>query len=443
LSESQTVGAAAKPLEFTSRQFTGLMVGATLGSLFEWYDFFLAATAAAAVWPAIFFPARFDPALALAISVATVGIAYFGRPAGAFVFGHFGDRYGRRSTMVWTLIVMGVSSIGTALLPPYASWGMISVAVLFFLRFLVGFAVGGESGGAFTWILEARPNSKHRGFWISWTNAVLLLGKVLGIFAFYLASTYLSRADYLAWGWRLTFAVGALLVVIGMVVRAKILESPLFRQLQARRSVLKYPAVQVLKEEGRKLFTLLWLDAWVSLLPALVALPYSVSYLVKLGVSESFATLSVTWGTGIAVIPVLGGAFLSDYIGRVKMQRVGAILSLAFLYPYFLLLNSLNWIWIIVAQAMIYCLDELPTGSNKALYAESFSTKYRYSGSSLSYQLGSMLTGIMVGVLLPFYLVAFGVTGAWLPIVLTSAAMIIIALVATFFVKETRDTTIE
>jgi MFS family permease len=231
--------------------------------------------------------------------------------------------------------------------------------------------------------------------------------------------------------------------VIGIVVRAKILESPLFQQLQARRNVLKYPAVQVFKEEGRKLFTLLWLDAWVALLPALVVLPYSVSYLVKLGVSESFATLSVTAGTGIATVAVLGGAFLSDYIGRVKMQRIGAIVSLAFLYPYFLLLNSLNWIWIMVAQAMIYCLFELPTGSDKALYAESFSTKYRYSGSSLAFQLGSMLTGIMVGILLPFYLVAFGVTGAWLPIVLTSAAMIIIALIATLFVKETRGTSIE
>jgi MFS family permease len=419
------------------------MVGATVGSLFEWYDFFLAATAAAAVWPTVFFPARFDPALALAISVATVGIAYFGRPAGAFVFGHFGDRYGRRSTMVWTLIVMGVSSLGTALLPPYASWGVITIIVLFIFRFLVGFAVGGESGGAFTWILEARPNSKHRGFWISWTNAVLLWGKVLGIFAFYLASTYLSRADYLAWGWRLTFAVGALLVVIGLIVRAKILESPMFQQLMAKRQVLKYPAFQVLKEQGRKLFTLLWLDAWVALLPALVVLPYSISYLVKLGVSESFATLSVTAGTGIATVAVLGGAYVSDYIGRVKMQRIGAILSLAFLYPYFFLLNSLNMIWIVVAQVLIYCLFELPTGCDKALYAESFPTKYRYSGSSLAFQLGSMITGIMVGVLLPIYLVVFGVTGAWQPIVWTSAAMIIIALVATFFVKETRGTSIE
>jgi MFS family permease len=419
------------------------MVGATFGSMFEWYDFFLASTAAATVWPRIFFPTRFDPVLALAVSVMSVGIGYFARPVGAFVFGHLGDKYGRRNTLVWTLIMMGISALGTAVLPPYASIGVLAVVLLFILRFLVGFGVGGEAGGAWSWIAEAKPDPKHRGFWVSWPDAMLQAGKLLSIFAFFLAASFLSNDAYVNWGWRVPFAAGAVMLLVGYVIRLKLIESPMFQELQTKRTILKYPAIQVLKEQGRKIFTMLWLNAYATAIPALVILPYSVSYLVKLGADESFATLSVTAGTAVACTTVLGGAYVSDYVGRLKVVVVGAILTIVIMYPYFFLLNSLNHVWIIIAQMLIYGSVQLGSGALKGLFVESFPTKYRYSGAGLTYTLGGLVTGGIAGILLPLLLVSYGVIGSWQPVIWASMGMAIMALVSVPFVKETRGIRLE
>jgi len=411
--------------------------------MFEWYDFYLAATAAAAVWPRIFFPATLDPAVALAVSVMSVGLGYLARPVGAIIFGHLGDRYGRRNTLVSTLVVMGISCVGTALLPPYASIGMLAIVLLFALRFMVGFGLGGETGGALSWIAEARPSSKFRGFWISWPNAVLTLGKLLSIFAFFVASSSLSNAAYMDWGWRLPFAVGALMLLIGLIVRVKIAESPMFQQLQSKRSVLKFPAFQVIKEQGRTIFKLLWLEGYPVLVAAFVILPYSVSYLVRLGVNESFANLSVTAGTAVAFITILGGAYVSDYIGRLNIVRFAGVLLIAVLFPYFFLLNTLNPIWIIVAQMLLYGIAQTPLGACSAIFTESFPTKYRASGAGLTYQLAAAVTGVMISLILPLFIVTYGVVGAWQPVVWVSIAVTIVGIMATFFVKETKGTVLE
>jgi MFS family permease len=411
--------------------------------MFEWYDFYLAAVAAASVWPKLFFPSEFDPALALAVTVVSVGLGYLARPVGAIIFGHLGDRYGRRNTLVSTLVVMGISCVGTAILPPYASIGMLAIVLLFALRFMVGFGLGGETGGALSWIAEARPNSKFRGFWISWPNAVLTLGKLLSIFAFFIVSSSLSNAAYMDWGWRVPFAVGALMLLIGLIVRVKIAESPMFQQLQSKRSVLKFPAFQVMKEQGRTIFKLLWLEGYPVLVAAFVILPYSVSYLVKLGANESFANLSVTAGTAVAFITILGGAYVSDYIGRLNIVRLAGVLLIAVLFPYFFLLNTLNPIWIIVAQMLLYGIAQTPLGACSAIFTESFPTKYRASGAGLTYQLAAAVTGVMISLILPLFIVTYGVVGAWQPVVWVSIAVTIVGIVATFFVRETKGTELE
>jgi MFS family permease len=411
--------------------------------MFEWYDFFLAAVAAAAVWPKIFFPAKFDPALALAVSVMSVGLAYLARPVGAIIFGHIGDKYGRRNTLVWTLILMGISSVGTAILPPYASIGMLALTMIFVFRLLVGIGLGGEQGGAFSWVAEARPNSKHRGFWIAWPNAVLTLGKLLSILAFYVVSASVSSAAYLDWGWRIPFALGALMLVIALLVRIKVMESPMFQQLQAKRSVLKYPAFQVMREEWRKIFKLLWLMAYSATITGMLILPYSVSYLVARGVNDAFANLSVTVGTAVSFFIMLTGGYLSDIAGRIKVIRAGAALTIAVLYPYMFLLQTLNPIMIIAGQAMLYPICQGQLGAASTLYVESFATKYRYSGAGITYQLGGMITGILVAVILPVFLITYGVIGSWQPIVLVNIALCLLAIVSTFFLKETRGTALE
>jgi predicted MFS family arabinose efflux permease len=396
------------------------------------------------VWPSIFFPAKFDPAAALAISVSTVGIAYFARPVGAFFFGHFGDKYGRRNTLAWTLIVMGISCVGTALLPPYASIGMLSVVLLFVLRFLVGFGLGGEAGGAFSWIAEAKPNSKHRGFWISWPQATLAIGKLLAILAFYIASASLSNAAYMDWGWRVPFAVGALMLAVGFILRVKTMESPMFQQLSAKRKVLKYPAFQLIREQWRKIFKLTWIEVMAACIGGAIFLPYSVGYLVAKGVDASFANLSVTGGGAIAFFTILGGAYLSDYIGRLRVLRVVGLFMIAFMFPYFFLLNTINPLWIMVAQMLLYGVVELSSGSAKAVYTESFATKYRYSGSGIGAQFAQLVgAGLALAVIFPMFIVTYGVLGAWLPVALFGIAMCVMNVIATFFVKETRGTALE
>ena len=433
----------AEATQFTNRQFAGLMAGVSVGSVFEWYDFFLAAAAAASVWPRIFFPAKFDPAIALAISVSTVGLAYFARPLGAIVFGHFGDKYGRRNSLVWTLIVMGASCVGTAVLPPFASIGLLALAILIVLRFLVGFGLGGEMGGASSWVLEAKPGAKHRGFWISWPFAVLAIGKLLAILAFYIASASLANAAYYDWGWRVPFAVGALMLGVGFFVRLKIMESPMFQQLQVKRTILKYPAFQVIREQGRKIFILAMIGCCNSI-ANIVILPYSISYLVKLGVDEAFANLSVTGGSAAAFFTCLGGAYLSDYVGRLKVLRASVVLIILMMFPYFFLLNTLNPLWIMVAQILLYGVILVGNGVVSILMVESFATKYRYSGSGITYQFSQLVWGgLPIAILLPVFILTYGVVGASQPVIWTIIALCIAAGVASFFVKETRGTTLE
>jgi MFS family permease len=435
-------GIAATP-QFTTGQFAWLLTATSMGTMFEWYDYFLFAVAAAAVWPKIFFPLTFDPAAALAVSVASVGTAQLARPIGAIVFGHFGDKYGRRNTLVWTLILMGIASLGTAILPPYASIGMLAVVPLFIFRFIMGVGLGGEGGGAFSWIAEARPNAKHRGFWVSWPNAVLDLGKLLSVFAFYLVSVSMTSAAYMDWGWRVPFAVGAVMLLIALLIRVKVMESPMFQQLQAKRNVLKYPAFQVVKEQGRKIFTMLWLHCATTTIPSLVILPYSVSFLVKLGMNESFSNLSVTAGTAVAFFTMLGGGYVSDYVGRIKVLRIASVFQIAVLFPYFWLLQTLNPTLIIIAQILLYGVVHLPSGSNVAIFAESFATKYRYSGTGLTFQLSNFVNGILTALILPLFLVTYGVLGTWQPVVCCMIALALIAIAASFFVKDTKGATLE
>jgi MFS family permease len=410
--------------------------------MFEWYDFYLATTAAAIVWPKIFFPAQMDAALSLAVSVSSIGIAYAARPVGAVIFGHYADKIGRRRMLVWNLILMGVACVGTAILPPYASMGSFVIFMLFIFRFLIGVGLGGEAGSAFSWIAEARPNAKHRGFWIVWPNAVNVLGKLVSIFVFYVLAVLVSPTAFLDWGWRVAFYLGALLVAIGLVIRAKILESPMFQQLRRKRAVLKYPAFQVIREQWRKMLTLLWLNAGIIAIPALIILPYSVSYLTKLGVNEVFATLSVTIGTAVAFFTILLGAFISDYIGRLKVIRIGGILTIAALFAYFPMLNTLNTIWILAAQTMLYGVEDLCNVA-VSVYTESFPTKYRASGTGLTFQFAALITGVLVAVALPVILLTYGIVGAWQPLVWILVGMTVMSIVASFFVKETRGVSLE
>jgi MFS family permease len=345
--------------------------------------------------------------------------------------------------LVWNLLLMGIASVGTAMLPTYASVGLFAVIMLFVFRFIIGVGVGGEAGGAWSWIAEARPNSKHRGFWISWPTSVISMGKLVSIFVFYVLAVIVSPAAFIDWGWRIAFYLGALLVAIGLVIRVKIMESPMFQQLRARRAILKDPIIQVIKKEWRKIFTMIWLDWYCIAVPGLLILPYSVSYLTKIGVNEIFATLSVTIGTAAGFFTVLLGGYISDYIGRLKLLRIGGILMIASFYPYLWMLNTTNVIWILAAQTLLYGVDDFPHGSNEAIYTESFPTKYRASGIGLTYQISGFLAGVVLAVVLPIIIVTYGVVDAFQPLIWVGIGMTVMSIASTFFVKETKGITLE
>jgi MFS family permease len=419
------------------------MIATYMGGLVEWYDFYIVAAAAGTVWPKLFFPSSFDPVLALAISVSSVGVAYFARPVGAIIFGHVSDKYGRRRTMVWTLTTMGVSCLLTAILPAYNVIGMSAIVLVFIFRFLVGLGLGGESGSGYSWIMEARPNSKYRGFWTSWVQTPSSFARGTAVFAFALAAAALAPAAYLEWGWRIPFVLGALGVFLAILVRAKLMESPLFQRLTQRREVLKYPAFEVIKREGRRIFTMLWINIYASMIAAFVMLPYSVSYLVKMGVDESFANLSITWAAFAAAAPTVLGPLLSDHIGRKKTLWLSAAIFIPSMCIYFPLLNTLNPLYIIAAQVLLYCSFVPAVSSNRTMFAENFPTKYRASGMGITDQLAAAMTGIFISFALPALLMTYGVIGAALPVSLISIGVMVLGVVASLFVRETKGIALE
>jgi len=383
-----------------------------------------------------------DPTVALAISVSTVGIAYFARPIGAIVFGHVSDKYGRKTTMIWTLTVMGVSCVATAILPVYNVIGMLAIALIFVFRFLVGLGLGGESGTGYSWILEARPNSKHRGLFSSFVQLPSSPARGIAVIFFAAIGSTFAPGPYLDWGWRIPFAAGALGVVVAILVRSKLMESPMFQRAASKREVLKYPAFEVIRHEWRKIFTLLWVNGSAVMFAAFVTLPYSVSYLVKMGVGESFANMSVAYGTFFSWFNAVG-ACISDYIGRKRWFWIGSVFCIAVVCVYFPLLNTLNPLYIILAQILFTLSYSYSASSNRTMFAESFPTKFRASGMGLSDNLASAVTGVVIAFILPGLLVTYGVIGAALPVTLICIAVVLIGVIASHFVKETKGVTLE
>jgi MFS family permease len=263
------------------------------------------------------------------------------------------------------------------------------------------------------------------------------------VFAFALAAAALAPAAYLDWGWRVPFALGALGVFVAIFVRLKLMESPLFRRLTEKRQVLKYPAFEVIRHEGRRIFTMLWINIYASMIAAFVMLPYSVSYLVKMGVDESFANLSITWAAFAAVPVTVLGSLLSDYIGRKRNFWLSAGIFIPCMCIYFPLLNTLNPLYIIAAQVLLYCAFVPAVSSNRTMFAENFPTKYRASGMGITDQLAAAITGILISFALPALLMNYGVIGAALPVSLISIGVVVLGVFASLFVKETRGIALE
>lgn len=362
----------------------------SVGNAVELYDFLLYGTASALVFDKLFFPS-FDPRVGTLLSLATFGAGFLARPLGGVVIGHFGDRIGRRAMLVLTLTVTGVCTALIGLLPTYASIGIVAPILLVLLRLVQGFFLGGEQGGATLMAVEHAPPGRT-GWYGSWTFLGSPIGLLLANGAMAL-STSVSGDQFLNWGWRLPFLFSLVLVGVGIYVRLSIEESPVFRRTREESGTVKLPVAVVLREHWKTVL----LGAGVNLgfnMFIFVLATFAVAYGTRdLGLPRSLLLTASLVGAVAQVGAVLLFARWSDRIGRVPVMLGGAIFLAVFAFPLFWLLETREPAYVVLAIVLGFAGSAALFGPMPAYYAELFGPKIRYSGVSLSYQLGAVLGG--------------------------------------------------
>ncbi|MFZ8848647.1 MAG: MFS transporter [Thermoproteota archaeon] len=418
----------------TSSQVVKVTAAATIGTVMEWYDFFLAALLATTVWPLIFFPA-FDPVVGTAAALSTYFVVWFSRPIGAYIFGYYGDRIGRKTTLIWTLLLMGISSIIIGITPDYYTIGWVAPAIIILMRLLLGIGLGGEWGGAASWVLEFATKSKYKGFWTSWVNFAIYAGLALGAGLFILFRA-LDPANFVTVGWRYLFIIGGIMIIIGIIIRYTISESPLFVALKNKGEVDDSPALKVLKIEWKVI--MLQASSWAYIITATsgVILAYSVPYLIALEFDPIFPIYTIVIGAISGAIFTIIGGIITDFLGKKSVMIFSIILVIIFSYPYFLLLSTKNITLILLAQSLLFAITALAVGALPKRFGEHFNTKYRYSGAGLSFQIGALLGGIPAIIIPLFAILAGGFLNAWPYVMVTLVVVSLLSLVATIFVKE-------
>lgn len=371
-----------------------VVIASFIGTTIEWYDFFLYGTAAALVFNKLFFP-TLELQQGTMAAFATYAVGFFARPVGGIVFGHFGDKIGRKSMLVTTLMLMGVATVLIGLLPTYNQIGLWAPLLLVILRFIQGFGVGGEWGGAVLMAVE-HGDARKRGFYASWVQAGVPVGLLLAVAVFRLASSMNEQA-FLAWGWRIPFLLGVLLLGVGMFIRLKIIESPVFTAAQARASAEKtepkIPILAVLRDHPRNVLLAMGArfaeNAFFYIFTVLI-LSYGSQ---QLGMEKEQMLNAVLIGSAVQlfVIPWFGA--LSDRLGRRPVYLGGALFLALFAFPFFWMVEARQPVLVILAVIIGLVGHAAMYGPQAAFFSELFGTRVRYSGASLGYQLASPLAG--------------------------------------------------
>jgi MFS transporter, MHS family, shikimate and dehydroshikimate transport protein len=369
---------------------TRVVLASFIGTTIEWYDFFLYGTAAALVFNQLFFP-TLDPVAGTMASFATYAIGFFARPLGGIVFGHYGDRMGRKSMLVTTLMMMGLATFLIGVLPTYAQLGVAAPAMLVVLRFVQGFGVGGEWGGAVLMVVE-HGHRGRRGLYGSWVQAGVPAGLLLATAVFNLCSL-LPEETFLAWGWRVPFLLGIGLLAVGMFIRLQVLESPLFAKARRSNQHSSLPFFEVLRRYPRNI--LLAMGARFAENAAFYI--FTVFVLSYATVELDVARTSILNGVLIAsaieffVIPLFG--ILSDRVGRRPVYLCGAVALATYAFPFFWIVNSGDPTMICVAIVLGMMVHAAMYAPQAAFFSELFGTDVRYTGASIGYQLASPLAG--------------------------------------------------
>ncbi len=372
-------------------QLRKAVIASTIGTTIEWYDFFLYGTSAGLVFGKLFFPNR-DPLSATFLAFGTYFVGFAARPIGAAIFGHYGDRIGRKATLIATLLCMGVATFLMGFVPSYESIGIWGGVILTLLRALQGIGVGGEWGGSVLLAMEWSRTHGQRGLVASWPQLGVPLGLFLANVAV-LAFSNWSGDQFIVWGWRIPFALSIVLVGIGLWIRLGVLETPVFQKLLDANKIVKAPIVEVIKKQPREIL----LSASLRMseqAPFYIFTAFVFAYAVgTLHMSRNLILSAVMAAAcaGFVTIPLAG--HISDRIGRKKTFMIGAGITGLFGFPYFAMVDSaIPWA-VFVAIALSLIPTGIQYGPEAALIAESFTPRLRYSGASLGYQLASVVAG--------------------------------------------------
>ena len=386
---------STSPAEVDARQMTPVILSSMIGTAIEWYDFFLYGTIATLVFPKLFFPST-NAVVSTLLSLLTFFVGFLARPFGGALFGHLGDRVGRKSTLIATLLLMGISTLLIGFLPDYAVIGIAAPIILAILRLGQGLGVGGEWGGSVLLALEY-GHRRNRGFWASWPQMGVPVGLitstiVVNIVQSATGSNFATGAANA--GWRIPFFISALLILVGMYIRLRILETPLFSQIKERKQEARAPIIEAFRYSTPEI--LLSAGArFVEQAPFYLFTVFVISYgTEKVGLSKGLVLNAITIGAVIELftIPLFG--YLSDRVGRRMWYLIGSVLMAAFAFPYFLLMNSGNGFIFGLGVVLSLCVFHAWVyGPQAALIAERFGTKARYSGASLGYQLAAPFAG--------------------------------------------------
>ena len=374
-----------------SKQLRKAVIAATVGTTIEWYDFFIYGTAAGLVFPKLFFP-NSDPLVGTLAAFSTYFIGFVGRPIGAAIFGHYGDRIGRKATLITTLLLMGIATFLVALVPGYDSIGIWGAVILTILRTLQGIGVGGEWGGSVLIAMEWSRGHGNRGLVASWPQ----FGVPCGVFlsnAVMLAFSAWSGASFIAWGWRVPFLLSIVLVGIGLWIRVGILETPVFKQLVETKKIEKAPILEVVKKQPREII-LSALIRMAEQAPFYIFTAFIFAYGTgTLKMSRELVLSAVLVASLLSFVSIPLAGHLSDKIGRRKMYLIGAATTGVFGFVYFALLGSGSPTLVVVAIVLSLIPHDMMYGPQAALIAEAFTPRLRYSGASLGYQLASIIAG--------------------------------------------------
>jgi MFS family permease len=384
-----TVGAL--PEAEHSAQLRKAVIASTVGTAIEWYDFFLYGTAAGLIFGKAYFPNQ-DAVTATLLAFGTYFIGFVGRPIGAAIFGHYGDRIGRKATLIATLMCMGLATFFIAFVPTYSSIGIWGAVILTILRALQGIGVGGEWGGSVLMSMEWARTHGQRGLVASWPQFGVPCGLLLSTAAIAIFSA-LTGDQFAIWGWRIPFALSIILVGVGLWIRLGILETPVFQKLLDQNKIEDAPIVEVIKKQPKEII----LSAFLRMseqAPFYIFTAFIYSYAVgSLKMQRDFILSAVIVAAVVSFVTIPLSGHISDKIGRKNMYLLGAICMGIFGFIYFAMIDSTVPALVFIAIVLSLIPHDMQYGPQSALIAESFTPRLRYSGASLGYQLASLIAG--------------------------------------------------